>query len=52
MVSESNAGASWWSRRLLIFILLLLGVFLRWTALAPMSTTMLHYDEAFNAVDA
>ena len=52
MVSKTNAGASWWPQRLLIFMLLLLGALLRWTALAPMSTTMLHYDEAFNAVDA
>ena len=52
MVSETNAAAPSWSRRLLIVVLLLLGVLLRWAALAPMSTTMLHYDEAFNAVDA
>ena len=52
MVSDHSAGAPSWSQRLLILILLLLGVLLRWTALAPMSTTMLHYDEAFNAVDA
>ena len=52
MVSEHNVGSPTWRQRLLIFILLLLGVLLRWAALTPMSTTMLHYDEAFNAVDA
>jgi len=52
MVSEHSAGGPSWSRRLLIFVLLLLGVLLRCAALTPMSTTMLHYDEAFNAVDA
>jgi hypothetical protein len=52
MVSENNAGSPPWRRRLLILILLLGGVLLRWAALTPMSTTMLHYDEAFNAVDA
>jgi len=52
MVAERNAEASLWSRRFLILVLLLFGVLLRWTALTPMSTTMLHYDEAFNAVDA
>jgi len=52
MVGEHNTEVSPWSRRFLVFVLLLLGVLLRWAALTPMSTTMLHYDEAFNAVDA
>ncbi len=39
-------------RHLLICGLLLLATLLRWSALEPLSTTMLHYDEAFTAVDA
>lgn len=41
-----------WSVRWVVIGLLLGGVLLRWAALAPMTATMLHYDEAYNAVDA
>jgi len=46
---SNRPGIAW---RWLISALLLLGAFLRWAALGPMTATMLHYDEAFNAVDA
>lgn len=41
-----------WARRALLLGLLLGAFLLRAAALTPMSTTMLHYDEAFNAVDS
>ncbi len=41
-----------WRNRALVLALLLGGVLLRTAALQPMSTTMVHYDEAYNAVDA
>jgi hypothetical protein len=41
-----------WVRRSLVLGLLLFALWLRSAALVPMSTTMLHHDEAFNAVDS
>ena len=41
-----------WARRALILALLLGAFLLRAAALGPMSTAMLHYDEAYNAVDS
>ena len=41
-----------WRNRALVLAMLLGGVLLRTAALQPMSTTMVHYDEAYNAVDA